>query len=349
MATSEARIQANRTNSLKSSGPRTPEGRARSRQNGLKHGLTGAGIVLAEQDAAEVDRRNKALQSELAPKSEMGKILVLQMATLSVRMERSARQETAAIAERVRNAVGDFDQSRLDEAQQLMDTLGESPRTNLRKLRGTPEGVEALIGAWQDLRADLSGETWTPSHGERAKDLAGSKGGPRIVGLSRAILGDFSGLVEGSELDEADRKAWARLLMAEEIEARIGELEAHYETLDFETIELDREQAPTRALFDPSKEASLARRYESEARRGFFRAMRELKRAEAEAAERPAPVATPEPEAACEALGSSCETTPAPREPRPSSPRPAHPTSDRGSESSDPRPSSHHRMPIGAV
>ncbi len=66
----------------------------------------------------------------------MGKILVRKMATLSIRMERSEKQETAAMARRVLHAVDDYDQGRLDEADRLFDLLG---LINLRKLRKSPD------------------------------------------------------------------------------------------------------------------------------------------------------------------------------------------------------------------
>src|ERR1700677_3726841 len=110
MITSEARNKANKLNSVKgSTGPKTPEGKEQSRRNGLKHGMTGQGIVLHEADAAEVERRHEALNTELAPKTAMGAILVGQMATLSVRMERGARQEFATVAENARHATEVFD------------------------------------------------------------------------------------------------------------------------------------------------------------------------------------------------------------------------------------------------
>ncbi len=92
--------------------------------------------------------------------------------------------------------------------------------------------------------------------------------------LSKASWGDFGdlGIPEDDDVDDNIRKAEARGLLVEVVDAEIAALEAHYETLDFETIDLDRAQAPDIALFDPSREASLARRYESEASRGFFKA-----------------------------------------------------------------------------
>jgi hypothetical protein len=382
MVASQARILANRANSLKSTGP-SPEGRLISRRNGLKHGLTGQGVVLADRDADEVEARDAALQKELAPQSQMGQILVRQMATLSVRMERAAKQESAAIERNVRHAAEDFDQSRLDQAERLLGALGEEPRANLRKLRRSPEGVDRLIVEWQELRADLTGEprpSWTARHRDRAENLTGHRLDEarisRIGALSKAAWGDFSDLAEGSELADEDRRAWARLLLVERIDEAIAELEEHYETLDFETIEQDRAEAPVRALFDPSREASLARRYESEARRGFFKAYKELKQAEAEHAARPTPKppALPRPPLACSEkrvphdcnhaiwhpaifIGAGApkghddssweERAPNPRDPRPT-PCPPSPTSDRPVDGPFGRLETPGRPPLGS-
>jgi hypothetical protein len=81
-------------------------------------------------------------------------------------------------------------------------------------------------------------------------------------------------------------------------------------------IALDRLEAPERALFDASREATLARRYETEAQRGFFRALNEFRLVEAEAIDRLE--AAPTPELARPLASSRVGTSPAPRDPLPS-------------------------------
>jgi hypothetical protein len=76
-------------------------------------------------------------------------------------------------------------------------------------------------------------------------------------------------------------------------------LKAHRLTLDLEIIEIDRAQAGERALFDTSKDATLARRYASEAQRNYFKTLNEFRQVEAESLERaeadPTPLPTSEP------------------------------------------------------
>ena len=307
MPASEARILANRANSLKSIGPKSQEGKQRSRRNGLKHGLTGQGVVVPEQDVEEIERRVEALEADLSPQSALGAILVRQMATLSVRMERGALQESASLAGRVRHAAEEFDRARLDEADRLFGALADDPGGHLIKLRSSPEGVDRLVLAWRELRAELTAQprpTWTGLHLEKAANLIGLRGddsrASRVAALSRATWGSFQGLAkhDGAGLGEDARQAWARDRLLERIDEEIAGLEAHRESFDLEAIALDRAEAGDRALFDPSREASLARRYESEARRGFFKALKEFRHAEAEAARRAEAAPAPAPEIA---------------------------------------------------
>ena len=345
MPTSEARIQANRTNSLRSSGPKTVEGKERSRRNGLKHGMTGRGVVVPEADAAEVERRDSALRAEMDPKSAIGAILIRQMATLSVRMERGAVQEMASTASRVLHAAEAFDEERIEQAAQLMARIGEDPKGCVRRLRKSPEGVDLLVEGWRKLRAALTrpeGPGWSESYQARAANLAGLEAeglrGGRVEALSRAVLGDFSKLTEqeGGGLEYQARRAWAAAPLVEWIDGQIAGLEADRESLDFEAIERDRAGAGDRALFDPSKEASLARRYEAEARRGFFRSLTEFRRAEAEEAERAesapeTPAGRPEPEEARDSLASCWDgPPPGPVEPPMTPARASSPAVPRG-------------------
>ena len=322
MHVSEARLAANLANGLRGQGPVTAEGKAISRRNARKHGLTGQGVVVSQEERTEIDLRIESLAAELKPQTEAGQVLLIQMATLSVRAERAADHETAAIAHRVRHAPDLFDEDRIDQAEELFAKLPENPRNNLRRLRKSPEGVGRLCDAWKDLKADLNIEPkphWAAKQIEMAGHLLGLRSehapGSRLGALSRALWGDFAALTpaDGGNLSDEDRKAWAKTALHAFMDAEIAELEEHYLTLDFDTIDLDRSESGYRALFDASKPAILARRYEAEARRGFYKALKELRQIEAEAAEQieaaaklpPAP--RPDPK-----MGSSREIAPPP-------------------------------------
>jgi len=289
MPASEARIAAARANGSKSRGPVTSEGKDRSRAGAFKHGLSGNGVVLPPVDSAEVERRSKAMQAEMAPKTEMGRHLVGRLAELTVRVERCSRQERAANRRHVAHAGSAFDEARLAEVDEALARIGDEPATFARKLRSMPEGVDRLIAAFLDLRDALDTGRWDDRHGERVAHLTGARyldvPTHRVRELSGAILGDFDHLrpVDGAGLPTADRVAWARDAMAGLIDAEIERLLSHRETLDFEAIEDDRAIAADRALFDASKEATLARRYEAAAERGVYKALAQLRKVEAEA------------------------------------------------------------------
>ena len=101
MACSDAQLAANRANAARSTGPKTDEGKANSRRNALKHGLTGAGIVLPHEDEAVVAARFADFAEDLRPEGGVARFLTRRLALLSVRLDRAALHEAASLSERI--------------------------------------------------------------------------------------------------------------------------------------------------------------------------------------------------------------------------------------------------------
>ncbi len=96
MAT-DAQIQANRENAKKSTGPRTPEGKARVSKNALKHGLLAQDSVIPGEDPAEFDRHLTTVENTYLPRNYVEKEIVRQIADSAWRMRRLSRIEATVM------------------------------------------------------------------------------------------------------------------------------------------------------------------------------------------------------------------------------------------------------------
>ncbi len=65
--TSEKQVQANRRNALKSTGPKTQEGKDIVRHNAVKHGLLSQEVLLPDEDEAAFRELGERLREELQP------------------------------------------------------------------------------------------------------------------------------------------------------------------------------------------------------------------------------------------------------------------------------------------
>jgi hypothetical protein len=92
MAT-DKQIEANRLNAKKSTGPRTPEGRAAVRLNGVTHGLTAETIVLKGESEADFKALFDSLEAEHDPSTPTEEALVVQLAMATWRLRRLYHQE----------------------------------------------------------------------------------------------------------------------------------------------------------------------------------------------------------------------------------------------------------------
>jgi hypothetical protein len=76
LSLSPARAAASRRNGAKSRGPKSPEGKARSAQNALKHGLRAQKhMVLPGESPAAFEALEAALLEELAPQGALQTVL----------------------------------------------------------------------------------------------------------------------------------------------------------------------------------------------------------------------------------------------------------------------------------
>ncbi len=94
--TTEAQINANRANAQKSTGPKTPEGKAIVAQNALKHGFWSQEVVIKGEDAEEFALFRAGLLEELAPAGLMELILAERIVSLSWRLQRAERLQITA-------------------------------------------------------------------------------------------------------------------------------------------------------------------------------------------------------------------------------------------------------------
>ena len=86
-------IEANRRNALKSTGPRTPEGKAVSCLNALRHGLRSRAVVLPDENREEYDQLCNDLETEWQPQSRTEQFYVEQMAVSQWKLTRMEESE----------------------------------------------------------------------------------------------------------------------------------------------------------------------------------------------------------------------------------------------------------------
>ncbi len=252
-STSAARIAANRANAARSTGPRTTEGKAVSRLNAFRHALAGAGDLIGPDEAMDLDlveERTQAFVRELKAPGVVGRIMAHRAAVLSIRLERASLREFVLVETAVRAARVEFDVARQTAREGWIEALTGpgSPREALQALEAEPEGIEYLIGAWQNLRTAV--DAGSPSATSQALRWLSAAGTDPALDLVDRINAEVARLQ--TRAGSAEIEANARITA------------------------IDRDEVGLIAGFDSSPEGSQARRYETDAERGIFRAIRAI-------------------------------------------------------------------------
>jgi hypothetical protein len=308
MACSPEQLGANRRNSLKSKGPTTPEGKSKSRRNGLKHGMTGAGVVIADEDVEALDERFEAFETALKPVNDVARFLTQRAALLSVKLDRSAREEAARINLDMLEAEEVEEEARALDFEYLTNSFADHPGESVRKLRRSEEGINWLIEQWRMARLRLLGKCGNEWSVETFLHLQGrnlaTSDGSRVVALCRAICGHY-GRLEPSDLPAPERQAAAKAELVTIIDREIAGLEEAHKAIDPERFAKIKAGAAARAIFNASKDATLARKYEANAERMLHQTLKKIEEINTTAAETVESEEKPEAEETCGELASS--------------------------------------------
>jgi len=179
MAT-EAQIRANRENAKKSCGPKSDDGKARSRLNALTHGLRSqdAEPVLPHEDPAELEAKIQEWIDDYAPANAIERELVVRAARLSWTLDRAERHEAALLSRNVRKAMLRNRAKRTEKvceyARKLFYMAGkrllpgsgpewaDDPSAFVAHLEESVEGARWLLDRWIEMRClIISDENWT--------------------------------------------------------------------------------------------------------------------------------------------------------------------------------------------
>jgi hypothetical protein len=122
--TSFRKIEANRRNAQLSTGPVTEEGKRRSRQNAVRHGLIAETVIDALEDAEDYAAFEMAVTADYDAQSAVERELVLRLASLLWRLRRATAIESGLFEIQARQLL-QFRQSRKthQRRQNVIDSM----------------------------------------------------------------------------------------------------------------------------------------------------------------------------------------------------------------------------------
>ena len=164
--TSFRQIEANRRNAQLSTGPVTEEGKRKSRQNAVRHGLTAETVIDALEDAEDYAAFEMAVTADYDAQSAVKRGLVLRLASLLWRLRRATAIESGLFKIQARYLL-QFRQSRKagQERQNIIDMLygnvilaaeprpavGTDPKAGSENDDAVPESTVEANGPFDDL------------------------------------------------------------------------------------------------------------------------------------------------------------------------------------------------------
>jgi len=278
--TSEKQILANRQNAQKSTGPRTPEGKAIVARNAVKHGLLSRLEVLPGLERAEDWKGHYgAVLADLRPEGYLQEVLAERIAFLLWRLGRVARYEREVSAVSLENTENDIGRKSYEDTGPLPNA-----RLEVQKAREYQDFVKGLDKLPEDERIDAG----------IAVNLLESVAEAAAVDLYSADL-NFPGYPDGERLEDVDwtagllrnclaviaERGGTTLAKLREALIAVAADRLRFAEKKVKDLERDLDQYRRQKILPDGSELEKVNRYDNAIERSLYRALHELQRLQA--------------------------------------------------------------------
>jgi hypothetical protein len=154
--TSSKRIEANRRNAFKSTGPITKEGKLQSRCNAIRHGLTAETVIGALEDAEDYKAFEAAIIADFDAQSALERELVLRLASLLWRLRRATTIETGLFEIEAEHLKEEEHGHQISTASCEVIRALFAPDTSASPLNKLPASCGVGVEPWVDPAAELT-------------------------------------------------------------------------------------------------------------------------------------------------------------------------------------------------
>jgi hypothetical protein len=238
------RAESNRHNARKSTGPRTSDGKARSRLNAVKHGMTAKTLVLPGEDPERLQSRLETWTDQLQPQNDVEQFLLEQAVHSSWKLERAERVELARLSHVIKSMPEVEARREQEEAvalgfwlfsgrgkdaepglhENVLNVLGtapadarspgrldllDHPQAIVFRLESTAVGCQWLLDRWNELRTQLEiGRLWSHDQQVNAVCMLGKR--PLDGNSCHAVSDPFQWCADLERPDDLDVESRAR-------------------------------------------------------------------------------------------------------------------------------------------
>jgi len=232
---SERKVNANRANAQKSTGPRTPEGKWRVGRNAVKHGILAREVVIGEGDGAEREEDFVALQAGLyaayAPRDAAEQLEVDNLVAAYWWLRRSYRAMTGDTRTGLDTVRRDWEHHRREHFEALLPLAAVDHGATLRM---SSLGCAYLVGHLDAVTAALTTDCIPHAVWEPFLQFF-----PAAASVPSRLRVDWAARGEALSLDDDVRRDLAALVATE----RVALERAHAEAERHEQAELSAEAA----------------------------------------------------------------------------------------------------------